>query len=956
MLTCLFLIFSFQATPTQTTSPTPDRDRLDAYDTRLERESQSPFEALEMRSIGPMVMGARVVDLLGFADKPHTYLVAYASGGLWRTTNQGTTWTPLFDDMPTITIGDIAVDPNDANRIWVGTGEDNSSRSSYAGTGIYLTEDGGKTWSHKGLLDTHHISKVLVHPTNPDVVYVAVIGRLYTDNPERGVYKTSDGGKTWSKVLYVNEKTGVIDLVMDPKNPDRLIAAAWQRYRKAWDFSEGGPGSGLYLTKNGGTSWEKAGNGLPQGENIGRIGLSICLSQPNTIYATLDNQNELENPEPDNRAVTLRKLADMDKETFLDQSDRDIRGFLRRNAFHRDITVEKLREQLKSDEITIQDLIDYVYDGNASLFDRQIHGAQVYRSDDGGETWRKTHDEPIPSFVYSYGYYFGIIEVDPNDPDTIYITGVPILKSSDGGKTFKNTAQPGVHVDHHALWIDPNNSKHVVLGNDGGVYMSWDEGENWLTFNYMPVGQFYTVAYDMAQPYNIYGGLQDNGVWYGPSREQRRYSQPWTRIMGGDGAFVQVDPTDNATVYAGYQFGHYARQNLNQGGYLPIFPRHQLKEQPYRFNWMTPFVLSKHKNDILYMGGNRVLRSMNKGEDWEAISPDLTTNPKQEGDVVFGTITSLRESQKTFGTLYVGTDDGKLWVSRGNYDDWKDISQGVEQGLWVSSIETSPHKKGEVFVTLTGYRNDDFRAYLYQSKDYGETWESIKGDLPDEACNVIRQDIENPDMLYLGTDVGLWVSFDRGQHWLPYQHGLPKVPVYALEVHPREHELIVATHGRSIFVLECQTLAQLTPDKMDESLVLLEQEEDSTSFNYGWGDNPRDWSTWPSRTPHTELWFYTKGGGEVTFLVQHDDKVVHQSTKTVQAGLNSVEWDYEVQPEPVKKGKKAKKKKKDGKKAEEYHKGENGKSYAVAGKYTFKISLGEADGESKFTIKPPRSR
>lgn len=947
MIACLLFTLFFQTTPVQTTNPTTDQDRLRSYDVRLEREQKALFESLPLRSIGPRAMGGRVVAIQGFSDAPQTFIAAYASGGLWRTENMGTIWEPLFDDMPSITIGNIAIDPNDKKRIWVGTGEDNSSRSSYAGTGIYLTEDGGKTWHHKGLLNTHHISTIVLHPKNPNVVYVSVIGKLYTTNPERGVYKTTDGGTTWEKILFINDDTGVIDLAMDPQNPDRLYAAAWQRSRKAWNFVESGPGSGLYITDNGGTNWKKVTNDLPQGDDVGRIGLSICLSHPQTIYATVDFQGEAPEEKPDRRPLTKRKLAKMDKETFLKLKDKDIRNFLRGNSFHKDITVKKVRKQLKKDEITLQDLLDYVYDGNAALFDRPIHGAQVFRSDDSGKTWRKTHDKPLPNVVYSYGYYFGQVNVDPQNPDVLYVSGVPFIKSTDGGKTFQNSASPGVHVDHQALWINPSNSKHLILGNDGGIYMSWDSGANWQDFNHQAVGQFYTVAYDMAKPYNVYGGLQDNGVWGGPSYKQDRYHSPWQRISGGDGAFVQVDPTDNRTIYTGYQFGHYARRDLlGAKRTLNIFPRHALKEQPYRFNWMTPFVLSQHQNNITYMGGNRVLRSLDKGENWEPISPDLTTNPKQDGDVTYGTITALRESPHSFGTLYVGTDDGKLWVSRGDYDQWQDISHGVQAGLWVSSIEISPHEKGEVFITLTGYRNDDFRAYLYHSADYGKTWNAINGDLPDEPCNVIRQDIENPDILYLGTDVGLWVSFDKGKTWHPYQYELPKVPVYALEIHPREHELIVATHGRSIFILEAHHLSQLTPENMNQELFVLDLEQDSVKFAEYWGNDPWPWSTRPQERPHSKVWFYTKDSGDVSLEIVLDKHTVFKTSKQVTPGLHNFKWDYEVTSVAKKS-----KKKKDKKTAMQPHDGENGKKYAKAGSYTLKLTKNGVTEEKTFKIK-----
>ncbi|CAM2005230.1 WD40/YVTN/BNR-like repeat-containing protein [Acanthopleuribacter pedis] len=949
----LLLLMLF-ASPQQTTEPSSPEARMAAYEARQKLAEQTFFEGWPITSVGPRAMSGRVVDLTGFVGQPHTYLVAYASGGLWRTTNAGSSWEPLWERGASITIGDFGVNPNNSDEIWLGTGEENSSRSSYAGTGVYHTEDGGKTWTHKGLTDSHHISQILVDPTDPATVYVAVIGRLYSKNAQRGVFRTRDKGATWEKVLYINDNTGVIDLQMDPRNPKVLLAAAWERSRTAWNFVEAGPGSALYRTEDGGDNWTKVNEGLPVGENMGRIALAISPANPDVVYAAVDNQNPNPNPKPEYQELTRKKLRDMDEAAFLALSDKVIDRFLRGNGFHEEITAKTVREQLTADEIALDDLRAYLMaDGNADMFDVEVLGVELYRSDDAGKSWRKTHAEPIPDFAWSYGYYFGTVFADPRDENTVYIGAVPLLKTTDGGKTFKNILRPNVHVDHHAMWINPYDPNHLVLGNDGGVNISWDGGDQWQHFNTLPVGQFYTVTYDMATPYNIYGGLQDNGVWMGPSREQDRYSASWRKLGGGDGAFIQVDPRDNATVYLGYQFGNYRRINTQGGAPLTIFPRHRLKEPAYRYNWMTPIVLSQHNHDILYMAGNRILRSMDRGESFTEISPDLTTNPSEgTGDVPFATVTALRESPHAFGTLYAGTDDGRLWITRGA--EWAEIGQTITQGLWVSGIEISPHDAGSVFVTLTGYRNDDFRAYVFASDDYGKTWRDLTENLPDEPCNVIRQDRKNKQALYLGTDLGLWVSFDAGKTWLPYENDLPNVPVYAMEIHPRENELIVATHGRSIFTLPLNWIGELKENTLDEALFVFEQSE--VTFSPGWGYLPWAWVGDDYEPDHWDIPLYAKEAGTVTVEVKHGDQVVYRKEHAVVQGPQTLGWPYSVSVEtetkqPKKKKKKKKNKDEEAEKAVVWHRGQEGQTYAVAGDYTLVVKGFGQTVEKAFTIK-----
>ena len=924
--------FLWLETPGQTTQATDAATRTAAYAERRAREENSPFSALEFRSVGPKIMGGRVVALQGFADRPHTFFAAYASGGLWRTYDNGTVWQPLFDYSPSITIGDFAVNPKNLDEIWIGTGEENSSRSSYAGTGVYYSKDGGKNWEAKGLSDTHHISKILIDPRDPKKVMVAAMGHLYSTNEERGVFITTDGGNTWRKTLFINDRTGVIDMAQDPSDPDRIYAAAWERYRTAWNFQEAGPGSGLFISEDGGEHWSPANKGLPVGPELGRIGVTVSASNPKIVYLSVDNQSQRTDEEVEVDPLTRKKLADMTQETFLALDDEEIDRFFKGNSFHKEITATGVRTQMEAGDLTIEDIRAYLYDANQALTATQVKGVEVYRSDNQGKRWKKTHEKPIEDFAYSYGYYFGVVQVDPTDSETLFLLGVPLIKSTDGGKTFKRSQSPNVHVDHQAMWINPNNTRNILLGNDGGVYMSWDGGGNWQDFNYQDVGQFYTVAYDMAKPYNIYGGLQDNGVYYGSSAKQRIRARPWKLLMGGDGAQVQVDFRDNKTVYCGIQFGIYQRVDLETNERLSIYPRHKLKEAPLRYNWITPILLSRHLPDVVYMGAQRVMRSLDKGENWAPISDDLTTRPKI-GDVPFGTITALREGHE-FGTVYAGTDDGRLWLTRGA--EWTEITGEIGHGLWVSSIEVSPHDAATVFVTFTGYRNDDFLAYVYKSEDFGKTWADIKGDLPEEACNVIRQDPKSPDLLFLGTDVGLFLSLDGGQHWRPHQAKLPNAPVYALEIQPREHELIVATHGRSVFVLELGILGQIKPETLEKDLHVFPTEP--ARFHRGWGAKIPVWFEGLMEAPSSRIYFFTRDQQKATLKISKDDVVIHRQTLEKGKGVRFFEWQYQVTEKKALK-------------TLETHTGSDGKHYIKKGEYAISIQSKKETIEETFTVK-----
>jgi photosystem II stability/assembly factor-like uncharacterized protein len=541
----IFLPLIFASVIAQTKYPayTSASQRYAGFIQRQKLLAKSLTKNIEVRSIGPTIMSGRVVDVDVSPNDPSRFYVAYASGGLWRTENNGNSFTPLFDQEAVMTIGDIAVDWKHGEKIWIGSGENNSSRSSYAGMGIYVSADSGKTWQKRGLEETHHIGRIIIHPENPDIVWIAAAGHLYSPNEERGVYKTTDGGKNWKKTLFIDENTGAIDLALDLQNPDVIYASMWHRTRRAWDFTESGAASAIYKSTDGGENWKLIsgeGSGFPVGEGVGRIGIAAAPQDHNVIYAFLDNQFRRKEEEKQKglQKDDLRKLT---ADEFLKLKDDDINDFLDKYHFPMRFNADTLKQLVKNKTIRPAALVEYLEDANAMLFDRPVVGAEVYRSDDGGKSWHKTHEGYLDNLVYSYGYYFGNIRVSPYNKEMIYLLGVPILLSVDGGKTFKSINGDNVHVDHHALWIDPEREGHLVLGNDGGINISYDNGLTWIKANSVPVGQFYSVAVDMDKPYNVYGGLQDNGVWYGAHTAQMNRSwqasgkYPFKWIMGGDG-------------------------------------------------------------------------------------------------------------------------------------------------------------------------------------------------------------------------------------------------------------------------------------------------------------------------------------------------------------------------------------------------------------------------------------
>ncbi|GIV37241.1 MAG: hypothetical protein KatS3mg032_1620 [Cyclobacteriaceae bacterium] len=873
--------------------PTSSIDWENSLKERNLRAQKSVLARYPVRNIGPVVQGGRIVDIEVNNRKTTEYYVGFASGGIFKTVNNGITFEPVFDGADVPGIGDMALSQGNPLVMYVGTGEKNSSRSSYAGAGIYKTTDGGSTWQHLGLAGTHHIGRVVIHPENDNIVWVAALGPLYSAGELRGVYKTMDGGKTWRKTLFVNDSTGIVDLVVNPKNPNQLLASSWEKDRKAWNFKESGEGSAIYRSDDGGETWQKAVAGFPQGRQVGRIGLSVCLNDPKVVYAVLDNQHQIPQPEKPAGAqdkLTAAVFREMTAEAFLKLDDKKLEAFLRENRFPQKYDAKKVKQEVRDKKYAPRAIYEYLGgDANASLFNTRITGAELYRSEDFGKTWKKMNSYDLEGVFFTYGYYFSEMQVDPSDCNKVYIYGVPLLKSNDAGVTWNRLdtlrGEMSIHVDHHALWVNPADGKHLLLGNDGGLYVSYDEGAWWKHINNMPVGQFYTVQADMETPYNVYGGLQDNGVLKGSSRSIPNIGKHWEEIGGGDGMYVVPDPRDSRRVYWGFQFGNYFR---NEAGKPParITPRHDIGQPAYRWNWRTPLLLSRHNPDIVYMAAQKVFRSLNRGETWEVISDDLTKN-KPQGDVPFSTISALAESPLKFGLLYAGTDDGNLWVSSNGGGSWENIAQHLPQEKWVSSIFPSPHSEGTVFVSLNGYRNDDFTTYLYMSTDYGKTWTSVKGDLPGSVANVIIQDPVVPDLLYAGMDNGTWVSFNRGLNW-HFVTPMLNVPAYDMMVHPRDNELIVATHGRSVFIMDVKPLQALK----DPGKAIQAFNPESLQYSERWGQKAYPWAQ--ENEPRVVVLYYVGVPADKIKVEVLDEKGSTLRTLAAEGGMGFQRFNWDV--------------------------------------------------------------
>ncbi len=941
LIFAIFYVTVFQLGAQETITATTGEQRLKSESKKNSTWLKSPFRHYEVKNVGPTVFSGRVVDVDVNPDNPAEFYVAYASGGLWYTNNNGTTFEPKFDKEAVITIGDIAVNWNNGD-IWIGTGEVNSSRSSYAGIGMYYSNDGGENWQYKGLEESHHIGRVLIDQNDTDIIYVAVLGHLYSENEERGIYKTANKGKTWEKVLFVNDNTGGIDLIQNPKEPGILYAAMWERSRKAWNFVESGNGSGIYRSKDYGETWKLITgklSGFPNDENTGRIGLSLSfIENEPVLYALLDNQNRRPEKEKE-EGLSKGQLRDMSKAEFLTIDTNQLETYLRDNGFPKKYTAQSIFEDISNDKYAVIDLVEYLEDANSLLFDTPVIGAEVYVYNEGIFEWTRTTKEYFDGLYNSYGYYFGQIKSEKNNPEVIYIMGVPILKSIDGGQTWKSVNGENVHVDHHALWINQENPNHIINGNDGGINISYDKGETWIKCNSPEVGQFYTVNVDDQEPYNIYGGTQDNGVWKGNHdykkgvRWQMTGDYPYDMIMGGDGMQIQIDNRDNTT-YTGFQFGHYFKISEDDRTY--ITPKHELGERPYRWNWQSPILLSSHNQDIVYMGANKLLRSMDRGKNFTAISPDLTGGGRK-GDVAYGTLTSISESKLKFGLIYTGSDDGLVFRTKDGGVTWENIGNGLPENMWVSRVVASEHNDSTVYISLNGYRWDNWEAMLFKSTDFGNSWTSLSHSLPMECINVVKEDPKDSKILYVGTDHGLYVSLDNGNNFYPFAEDLPRVAIHDLAVQNREDHLVIATHGRSIYIADIKPLRNLS---MNESIELLDFPE--IRYSQNWGTRRNIYSDYLK--PEYEVVLYSNVEKSVTCRIESmDGRLLHKYDLNFKRGICTYPLELFVTDNVKHYEKKYLNK-------EILEPQDDGKRYLRKGEYLFKISNSDAKIEKTFLI------
>jgi photosystem II stability/assembly factor-like uncharacterized protein len=936
-----FLMFCFSVT-LAAQSPTSSDIMQQSLEKKQQMMQSSMVKNVAFTNIGPTVMSGRVADVAVNPEDTTEFYVGYASGGLWYTKNNGTTFTPVLDNSATQNIGDIAVDWS-SGTLWVGTGEKNSSRSSYAGIGMLKSTDKGATWIHVGLLDSHHVSRILINPKNADEVIVGVIGHLYSSNTERGVFKTIDGGKTWTKSLFINKDAGIIDVAVAPENFNIMYAASWERDRKAWNFDGDGNHSGIYKSTDAGTSWNKIADksGFPTGNGVGRIGLAVF--NENTVYALHDSQFRRPKEADKKTSDDLSKedFKTMSSEVFLTLADKKLNTYLKNNGFQEKYRAENVKQMVRVGSVKPIDLAKYLEDANSMLFDTQVIGAEVFKTTNGGSSWKKTHDNFLDGVYSSYGYYFGEIRVDLQDENGIYVLGVPIIKSKDGGKIFTSIGKENVHSDHQALWVNPKKSGHILNGNDGGLNLSYDDGDNWIKLNDPAVGQFYSVYADNQKNYKVYGGLQDNGVWVADNNAtinkgwKHTGQNPYQSIMGGDGMQVQVDDRNPNIVYTGYQFGNYYRIDRAAGTQEYIQPKHVLGENPYRFNWQTPIHLSKHNQDILYLGGNKLHRSLNKGDDWETISGDLTTGGKK-GNVAFGTLTSISESPFQFGLIYVGSDDGYINITKNGGGSWTRISNNLPENLWVSRVVASKFKKERVYATLNGYRFDDFTTYIYVSDDYGQTWKNIGNNIPTSPVNVIREDSENEKMLYVGTDNGLYISLNGGGSWEAFSKNLPNVAVHDLVIQPTAKDLIVGTHGRSLYKANVASLQKMNAAILAKDTHVFAINTIRKSENWG-----RSWSQWrTANTPEVHIPFYSNAAKKRTTTIYLGDVKVNSMEVTADKGFNEAVFDVSFSKKGLKRYQTAYK-------GLELKEAKNGVFYLPKGKYTVKIG----DSESTFEVK-----
>lgn len=852
----------------------------------------SVIGGLRWRNIGPANMSGRITDVEGIPSPSKTFFVAAAAGGVWKTTNGGVTFRPVFDGHGVASMGDLAIAPSDTNVIYLGTGEPNSRNSISPGGGVFKSTDGGLTWTYMGLKETEHIGRVIVHPTNPNVAWVAALGAAWRPNRERGLYKTTDGGRTWVNKKFINDTTGFVDVDIHPRDPNVLFAASYHRLRGPYSLQSGGRGSALWKSTDGGETWtEVRGGGFPEGMK-GRIEVAIAPSNPDIMYAMVE-ADTLPNARP---AAGARA---------------------------------------------------------------QTSPNGLYRSADGGRTWERTAPDNVRPFYYSQ------VRVHPKNPDRVWFSSTPVKVSDEGGRNARNSTI-GLHVDHHAMWIDPVDPDRHIVGNDGGIGISFDNGGNYVFPNTFAIGQFYNVSFDMQVPYRVCGGLQDNGSWCGPSRRRQGpiTNAMWFTFGGGDGFVTQQDPTDPNIMYSESQGGNMGRYDYAAGqrtalrkptyrdqymrwedsimtvrgdttrpettamrrtiAELRARQRQDSIDLTLRWNWNTPFFLSPHNPSTVYMGANRVMKSVKRGDEMFPISGDLTFADTQKiristrttggitldatGAETFGTIVSLNESPVRAGVLYAGTDDGRLWITWNDGGAWQELTanvRGVPAGTYVSRIEPSNHDVNRFYVTFDNHRRGDFTPYVFATNDGGRTFASIAGGLPrggPDFVHVLREDLRNPDLLFVGTDVGAYVSGDRGATWQKFMTDLPNVPVHDLKIHPRDAELIAGTHGRSIWIVDIAPLQQMTRTVAGLPAYLFEPR---VAVQYGeppiGGESTGNMIfRAPSPQYGADVWYrVTRSGGPVRVVIQ-DVKGDTMATLTGPGapGVHRVTWNFQGRPAP----------------------------------------------------------
>lgn len=803
------------------------------------------LKPLQYRNLGPYRAGCWIGDIAVPESEDlkyrYTFYVAPRNGGVWKTVNNGVTFKPIFDDYGTNAIGSIAVAPSNPEILWVGTGEDFNCRLSYYGNGIYKSLDGGKSFKNMGLKDSHHISRIRIHPQNPDIVYVAVMGHLFSFNEERGVFKTGDGGETWEKVLYINEKVGVIDLVMNLDNPEILYACAYDKDRSPWHLERGGKESGIYKTVDGGKNWTRLEGGLPR-DNVGRIGLDIYRKDPRILYAVVENCNK------------------------------------------------------KSSE------------------KEEIFGGEVYRTEDSGANWKKMNGDQA-NVSGKAAYSFNKIIVDPNNDQNVYVGSITLTHSHDRGRTWQDLEWPAKHLftrmfgDVRSFWMDPKDSNHLMVGSDGGLFISYDGGKNMDHLYNIPLGEIYCVGLDMEDPYNIYVGLQDHDGWKAPINTWHGEItlDDWRLVGLWDGMYHSVDPQNSRWLYITTQFGGHHRVDQLKGERVSIKP----KNKDYRYPWTPVMIISPHDSKRIYAGAQMVLVSNNRGDDWEEISKDLTHNDPEkiagEGNMMYCTITSISESSIKPGVIWVGTDDGRVHLTRNSGKNWEEMTDRIKapKDAWVTRVLASPHDAAWAYVVKSGFKSDDFTPYLFMTKDFGETWEAINSNLPEAPLNVVIQDRKNPNLLFVGNTLGVYVTMDGGKRWVPFKNNMPPVPVQDLKIHPRENDLVVGTYGRGAYVTDISCLQELTPEVLEKEFYLFDMEP-KPQINHSkarhWGnyrlDGNRHLFT-PNESNGIVIYYTLKKESGVKLLVRDANGEEVKSIKgTSHVGLNRVIWRTSVKTKP----------------------------------------------------------